>query len=58
LEFAGLGNGYFLVRMSKRNPGQHVLTMSCDKNVFNYEIKNRVVDVSCTIIFMTSLFQV
>ncbi|XP_076824684.1 tyrosine-protein kinase HTK16-like [Clavelina lepadiformis] len=41
LEHAGLGDGCFLVRISKRNPGQYVLTMSFDKNVFNYEIKNR-----------------
>lgn len=32
--------------MSKRNPGQHVLTMAFDRNVFNYEIKNKTVEVS------------
>nr|CAB3267847.1 tyrosine-protein kinase HTK16-like [Phallusia mammillata] len=41
LEHAGLRNGCFLVRMSKRHPGQYVLTMSFDKTVFNYEIKNK-----------------
>ena len=40
LEQAGLADGCFLVRISKRNPGQHVLTMSFDKTVYNYEIKN------------------
>jgi len=42
LEHNGLHDGCFLVRLSKRNPGQHVLTMSFEKTVYNYEIKNRV----------------
>jgi len=50
LENAGLGDGCFLVRMSKRNPGQHVLTMSFEKTVYNYEIKNKV---SATLRFLS-----
>ena len=51
-------DGSFLVRISKRNPGQHVLTMACDKTVFNYEIKSKIVDVSndvyshCAIVYL------
>lgn len=46
LENAGLRDGCFLVRISKRNPGQHVLTMSYDTTVYNYEIKNTIIGVS------------
>uniref|UniRef100_F6SGK0 Tyrosine-protein kinase n=1 Tax=Ciona intestinalis TaxID=7719 RepID=F6SGK0_CIOIN len=42
LEMSGLVDGSFMVRLSKRNPGQHVLTMAHDKTVYNYEIRNRL----------------
>ncbi|XP_078486359.1 tyrosine-protein kinase HTK16-like [Ciona intestinalis] len=41
LEMSGLVDGSFMVRLSKRNLGQHVLTMAHDKTVYNYEIRNR-----------------
>uniref|UniRef100_H2Z7A3 Tyrosine-protein kinase n=1 Tax=Ciona savignyi TaxID=51511 RepID=H2Z7A3_CIOSA len=41
LEMSGLYDGSFMVRLSKRNVGQHVLTMAYEKTVYNYEIRSR-----------------
>ncbi|XP_014670840.1 PREDICTED: tyrosine-protein kinase HTK16-like [Priapulus caudatus] len=41
LERAGLANGQFLVRASGRHAGMHILTMACDRQVYNYEVERR-----------------
>lgn len=45
LHKGGLSDGFFLVRASKRVPGQYVLTMSYKGSVYNYEIKAKDVKV-------------